>query len=432
MRERCIRPCFQGTVFVSTVGMVIEHAADPGPFCHGRELSIWRNAKARTPVMRTFAFPSNIKSCANLLGPDYATAEGNTMIGAIVDDLGRGARHDAAIYTVISHDAGRSWTPTGEVVHQDLQTAPIYFLDEEQNALVRHYRRYDKMDLDGAFGANRHETVFQISRDGAASWTEPEPVDEGTYAFGMLRMSDGRLLWPYSRKRADVPGMHQAMECRIGTWQNDGSLVWEDGGGIDVSPDKSRHGVAEPHLAEMPDGRIFALLRAGNVRPTQDSPGVPSVKLWSVSADGGATWSEPQPLLYDDGKLIYSARNMPDAVRSRKNGRVYLLINISGASAENCDPRTALHVMELDPETCRVKRDSVGVVEQMHPEHHKLVRYSNWASIQDRITGNLIVFLKMALSEYCTVRSGYDYNYYRYEIAFPTSGAADDPKENPE
>lgn len=164
------------------------------------------------------------------------------------------------------------------------------------------------------------------------------------------------------------------------------------------------------------------LLRHGAVLPAQHRPGVPSVKLLSVSEDNGRRWSPPKPLTYEDGTYIYSSRSYPDLFRSSKNGRVYALFNIAPGPTWGCDPRDALHLVELDQRTLRARRKTVTVVEARHPAHHSLVRYSNWCRIQDRRTGNPLVFMTLSMCEYCPVRRGYDLNGYRYEIELPAAG----------
>lgn len=39
--------------------------------------------------------------------------------------------------------------------------------------------------------------------------------------------------------------------------------------------------------------------------------------------------------------------------------------------------------------------------------------------LEDRYTGNLLLFMKLQMCEYCPVRCGYDFNSYRYEIQLP-------------
>lgn len=48
--------------------------------------------------------------------------------------------------------------------------------------------------------------------------------------------------------------------------------------------------IQEPTLNELPDGRLFAVQRT-----------VAGTAAWSVSADGGESWSEPETLRYGDG-----------------------------------------------------------------------------------------------------------------------------------
>ena len=148
-------------------------------------------------------------------------------------------------------------------------------------------------------------------------------------------------------------------------------------------------------------------------------PGFTSVKLVSLSDDGGRTWAPARPLVYDDGRYVYSSRSWPDVFRSSKNGRVYVILNIAPDPTVGCEPRSTLHIAELDPKTLCLKRNTVAIIETKHPEHHELVRYSNWYSIKDRYTRNLLLFMQASMSEYCFLRKGYDTNLYRYEIELP-------------
>ena len=143
---------------------------------------------------------------------------------------------------------------------------------------------------------------------------------------------------------------------------------------------------------------------------------MPAVKLFSISENGGQSWTHPEPLCYDDGKYIYSPRAYHLAMRSRKNGSVYIAMNISDGPCFGCDPRTHLYLAEVDPKTLLVPRERLILVEAMHPEHHRLVRYSNFQMIEDRATGNPVIFMKLAMSEFCPVLYGYDQSAYRYEI----------------
>jgi hypothetical protein len=208
-----------------------------------------------------------------------------------------------------------------------------------------------------------------------------------------------------------------------GRWRaGEHAIDWKEGGRISIAPEACDVGLCEPAVCQLEDGRLAILLRHGAVLPAQNRPGVPSVKLISVSEDKGRRWSPPKPLTYEDGTYIYSSRSYPDLFRSVKNGRVYALFNISPEPTWGCDPRDALHLVELDQRTLRALRKTVTVVDTRHPAQHWLVRYSNWCRIQDRRTGNPLVFMSLGMSEWCPVRRGYDLNGYRYELELPPSG----------
>ena len=412
VRERCFRPQFSGPVYIQTMGMQVEHAANPGAFSYARALAIRNNKDTGISVRRTFALPAGLGRCSSLGSVVYKGQGDSTLVSLWRDDR-RTCRDDARIYTVESDDVGKTWRNVG-VSKAEVDGC---FLDEEHDRLIRHY--LSAQDPHGAFGARGHDVLCQVSADQGQTWSAPQRIGHGSHFYRPIKLADGRLLWPYTE--SVVEGRYHArLGVLLGRWRPDLSGIdWEQGGQTEVSPEVSTCGLDEPAACQLPDGRIFFILRAGNVRPSQDQPGVPSVKRFCVSDDGGKTLGEAQPLTYDDGSYIYSPRAMPDAWRSSKNGRVYVILNIAGGSAENCDPRTALHLAELDPDTLCVKRGSVTIIEERHEEHDPLVRYSNWSLMEDRDTGNLVLYMKLSRSEHCIVRKGYDYSVYRYEIELP-------------
>jgi hypothetical protein len=291
-----------------------------------------------------------------------------------------------------------------------------YFLDEDKGVLTRAYNSHESYDLDGSFGKNKHDLVLQLSRDGGKTWSGPERVDSGSTDYRIQKLDDGRLFWPYGKNEAKV-GNYWPMLCRLGTWRAGADGIdWKEGGRLDYDPDTSHVGLDEPHACQLADGRIFVIIRQGAILASQNKPGYPSVKLFTVSEDRGKSWSKARPLTYEDGSYIYSSRSMGDVVRSSKNGRVYLIFNISDRPTQNCDPRTALHIMELDTDSLCVKRKTVAIIEAKHEQHHYSVRFSNWKLIEDRGSGNILLFMALGMSEACPIMRGYDMNHYRYEI----------------
>ncbi len=406
VRERCFRPQFAGPVYIETMGMVVEHAANPGPFCYCRPLTIRNNPGTGITVRKTFALPIGHNRSPSIMSlPSYKSTNAPTIIASYQHDRGVEGE-DATPLAIESDDAGRSWETVGNSEIGGCGYCHGYFLDEEYNLVTRHYVEGD-------------ETLFVFSADQGRTWSPPERMGnvKNRVYYRIIKLADGTLLWPYTEEN---PRGFWSLAVLLGKWRDDLSGVdWEQGGKAAADPMISSQGLDEPAACQLPDGRIFIILRCRNVLSTQDSPGVPSVKRFCISEDGGKTLGDAKVLTYEDGSYVYSGANYPDVWRSSKNGKVYVLINISDHATHQCDPRTTLHIAELDPQTLCVKKDTVAIVETKHEEHDFWVRFSNWSSMEDRYTGNLLLFMNLHLCEYCHVRKGYDYNVYRYEIEFP-------------
>jgi hypothetical protein len=172
----------------------------------------------------------------------------------------------------------------------------------------------------------------------------------------------------------------------------------------------------EPSACQLRDGRIFALFRQCGSLPSQEELGFPNVKLYSVSEDEGRTWSEPEPLTYQDDKYVNTSVSFSSAFCSAKNGRVYVILNILNRPFEGCNPRSTLHIAEVDTESFSVKRDTITIIDELQGEHDYHTGYSNWEMLEDRDTRNMLLFMKL---ENGPVYDGYDWNLYRYEIELP-------------
>ncbi|MFO8079948.1 MAG: sialidase family protein [Armatimonadota bacterium] len=412
VRERCFRPLFDDEPMIETVGIQVEHAAEPGPLCYAAPLSIRQERPLtvrRIPVLR-----STVRICRAIGEPAYVSTDSARMIVAREDSVGVIRAEDNEVCTITSDDAGRTWRRREMLGTRRQIGLADHFLDEQNGVLLRWYTRHTDFDPDGAHGRRDHEVILDTSRDGGASWSS-EVIDHGTYYFRPLVHSTGTLVWPYTDHVGGAGHHHGRLRLRLGEW-NGGRYAWSDGGVAEAGPDISSGGLAEPAAVELPDGRIFILLRAGDVRPQQNSPGVPSVKRWCVSDDAGKTLSRPKILRYEDGTYLYSPRSFPGVWRSRTTDRVFVIVNTARSSAVNCDPRTSVEIGELDPATLTVRRDSMATIERKHPEHHPLVRLSNWSQIEERESGDLLLFMQLHMSEFCPVRQGYDFRVFRYQI----------------
>ncbi|MDO9464528.1 MAG: sialidase family protein, partial [bacterium] len=402
IRERCFKPEFsefKGRLFIQTMGMVVEHAADPGAFSLYRPLTIRKNSGTGIIVRKTLSVPSNIV-CCSLLSSQISYTSKNKDNSTLISALG------------ISKDGGRTWTPAKDSSYD-------YFMDEENGMLLRRFSKVvSDADRGDALGFSTYEHFQQISRNEGKTWSEPERIE--ATGSRMLKLQNGKLFGITGENQGE-PGFYYAVaRAWLGTWRHDLSGIdWKPGGTVKAEPRQSVEGFDEPHACQFPDGRIFIIGRQSSILPTHDSPGFTSVKLFAISEDNGRTWSKVKPLTYEDGTYVYSSTSFSDTFCSSKNGKVYVIININDEPSHGCDPRTTLQIAELDTSTCCVEKDMIAIIDTKHKEHYSKVRFSNWSMIEDRDTKNLLLFMKLDMSEDCPIRNGYDLNCYRYEIELP-------------
>ncbi len=292
----------------------------------------------------------------------------------------------------------------------------------EQNLL---FHSWIEMDSEGdplAFVSGKPwKALYAESRDGGESWTAPSllPGSERLF-FTMIELQDGTFLWPYSINE-NTEGQESSWHSGVGVVlgrRTDEGIRWEQGGTASVSPAESSHGLDEPHAAQLADGRVMMLLRTGARLPDDGHPGVTSGKMFTISADGGKSWTRPTFLKYDDGHTVLCPRSYQDIFQSRKNNRLYAVLNISDFPCPNCDPRTRLFIGEIDQKTLCLIRSSLTPIERKHAEHHELVRFSNWNQAETP-DGKLMLFMTIHASEYCPIRHGWDKSLYCYTITLP-------------
>ncbi len=109
-RQRCFKPNFSGTAFMQTIGMVIEHAAEPGPFCYGRALSIRKNPSTGIKIRKTFSMYSGMVQVNKMYSPRYISKDDPTIIATIIDEKKPASPVDNhKKFMVKSRDAGKTW-----------------------------------------------------------------------------------------------------------------------------------------------------------------------------------------------------------------------------------------------------------------------------------------------------------------------------------
>jgi len=133
-----------------------------------------------------------------------------------------------------------------------------------------------------------------LSADGGQTWSAPLRVPVST-PHGPIRLRAGELLYlgkPYGAwTDMDLASIAAARSA-------DGGRTWQILGQVPVAPGTDPANYHEPHVVELPSGKLLGMIRIENHagRDLKDA-GIPSFSLMQTeSADGGRTWSIAKPL----------------------------------------------------------------------------------------------------------------------------------------
>jgi hypothetical protein len=390
---------------------------------------------------------------ARVTGIGYASLQRNVLLESIQCPEGALIRR--------SEDNGKTWVTAGtwqttEALAGDrslIRGMPDFFVDPDNGRLLRLYYEQEHRAGLAPWDAGAPDMLTtriwtQVSLDEGRTWGPPQPVIQqgpgfdqthwtegvwhgkngGVYeAYGLLKLADGTVLMPAVLYKLHDNGSVRPPDswatllstCFRGRWREDGSGIdWDRGQALELPRRYSNDGADEPAVVPLPDGRLFVILRArvGEGPKTE----LPDLKYWSVSSDGARTWAAGQPLLYDDGGFPYSPACIGKMFRSSKNGRLYLITNINAEASERCDPRTTLQIGEIEPQTLRLIRASVTVIEKRSGEQPPNIRFSNFRCYEDRETRDLALFLTACPGDVGrSLTCGCPGTCYRYDIQLP-------------
>lgn len=143
----------------------------------------------------------------------------------------------------------------------------------------------------------------------------------------------------------------------------------------------------------LPDGRLLMTMRLR--ADPGDGATLRSARLWTISADLGKSWAEPEILRYADGSQVPCPASLANLFLSSKTGKLYLIANILDESTWGCRPRSPLQIAEMDRETFRVMRDTVTVIDANAAgvEKGKEIDFSNWRWYEDRATKDVVLVM---------------------------------------
>ncbi|MDP6776266.1 MAG: sialidase family protein [Candidatus Latescibacteria bacterium] len=360
----------------------------------------------------------------------YTGADGVEMLGTVTTEMLHWVTHDDGRTTLDacydgtwfrrSKDNGVTWKDEGtkvrfetEVTVEQMMPAGLS-LDTRNDVLIRFHRgqKADKTCY-GYINQGAYRAFYSVSTDRGVTWSDPVQIVDSREGFdgvkwgpefeygvfgGILNgdhcvwMDDGALLAPftiYERLDGTKPWYFRIL-CARGAWNADRTaLEWEFGHPFEVGLGKATSGTCEPSITSLGGNRLYMTTRCQGGEPQ----GLYSTRYSTLSEDGGMTWSDPEPLLYDDGSPVHTPASVSAFYDSTGTGKTYWIGNILGGPVHGQTPRYPLKLAEFDPDKTCLVRDSVRLVQDRPEGAHELVRYTNFGNYEDRESGHLIITL---------------------------------------
>jgi hypothetical protein len=337
----------------------------------------------------------------------------------------------------VSTDNGKTWSkpeirwkssviPEGRMRYAE---PAAYFDSEKQKLIVLiDHTLYpkDKLNVDTDYGLE-----LNIYEPAKRKWTERRKLQfpgERTPAMSFsfpLKTERGHILFPGMRKCIDSEGkaIHykstwaplDEIVTVIGDWGSGSIPTFRLGHALKIDPERSSRGLDENALIALSDGRVAAVCRGDN----SAFPDQPGYKWLTFSSDEGEHWSAPVPFSATEGDPIESGANGSAFFRSSKNGKLYWLGNLAlrGERAKGNWPRSPLCLVEVQETPLALKRDTIFAVDERTYNDSPRVQMSNFRFYQDRLTGDLVIFLSRYGEQ--SEKEWMLANYYRYRIELP-------------
>ena len=145
-----------------------------------------------------------------------------------------------------------------------------------------------------AIAAQSIGSWIKLSADHGATWSVPTRVPVSA-PHGPLCLRNGDLLYlgkPYGT-------WNDMATARIAAARSsDGGQTWQVLGQVPVHPNTDPANYHEPHVVELPSGRLLGMIRIEDHSGMElKGTGIPSFSLMQTgSADGGRTWTTAKPL----------------------------------------------------------------------------------------------------------------------------------------
>ena len=198
--------------------------------------------------------------------------------------------------------------------------------------------------------------------------------------------------------------------CFIGKWDKaEQNYRWQKSNSIFLPRQVSSRGLVELGLSELKNGNLLLIMRGSDTAKT------PGRKWFSVSKDGGHTWSDVTDMRYDTGEQFYSPASIHKTIRSSKTGKLYWIGNISNEPPKGNHPRYPLYIVEVNEDDPSFVKDTLTVIDDRDPKRDTdQVQMSNFALLENRETQDVEIYLTR-LGENVNTWSA---NAYKYTLTF--------------
>ena len=333
-------------------------------------------------------------------------------------------------FTQRSTDNGRTWSQPVPIASTDVyyegkelgEFEGASYFDSTTGVLVDVWLRNARV------GKLYHNfTYTRISHDLGKTWSTPKQLryesgidfnpkdphnaeflksNQAYFGSNIIRHRNGTLIHVVAHTNAAgdpknaLRPWRMGSVCFIGTWDaNAGDYNWQAGARLEISPDMSARGLMEPEVAELTDGRLLVAWRGSTTGWDGTRSKIPGRKFFSISTDGGRTFSQPAEWKYDDGSSFYSPSSIHRMIRHSVTGKLYWIGNICGTPPSGNSPRYPLVIAEVDEEKAALKKNTVTLIDDRRPDQPKNIQLSNFSLLENRETHALELYLTI-LGEY--------------------------------
>lgn len=227
-------------------------------------------------------------------------------------------------------DGGLCYLGNGKLLLSWFNTTKDFYLKERDSIerdsdavshdlLMGMLKQYESM----ADAENQYGSFVRISEDYGMTWGEKIPVPVSA-PHGPIYTRSGRLLYLGIETPNYLDGDAMCQRRIMLSESLDGGKTWEMLSDLGVPKGCTHANLSEPHLVELPDGRLLAAVR-GDREPVFEGFSM----FLSTSEDGGKTWTPLQATeisgappfftLLRDGRVMlsYSRRRAPFGIAAR-------------------------------------------------------------------------------------------------------------------